>query len=331
MVLRISLLPAEIIVLSGLLAFALLRILGGFPPIMLDVQGGLVLKQFAGTSNYLVFLLVAGLVYLVGLYARKVLFRQPAMRTGIRQTLDFIRLTLSLALSMYLMLVFKWWSHLRGVTYDKLYYAADQAIGGYGWIDALAAGLAFDHQLYFRLFAVSFLLVYLTAAILKVEVLKQVIAANAAVAVLGGLAYMIAPAYGPFIISSVPGALYETQQVMLQMTQAFRDAGGAIPPHFQIEAALGAMPSLHVAHILVMQRYGLRLNRWLGMALLPLTLFIGIYAVATRFHYIVDIFAGALLAALAIAWVEYLAGRGMRFFPSRSEKHKAHAKAGQSA
>jgi hypothetical protein len=127
--------------------------------------------------------------------------------------------------------------------------------------------------------------------------------------VLGGLSYLAMPALGPFIYEHGANAL-ESHRQMFMLGAYNASLPGGIPwfakegPQF-LAAGLGAMPSLHVASSAVFIYYAWRHERHLSWLYLPLFAFIIIEAIATRWHYLVDIVAGLGLTALAICVVEY--------------------------
>lgn len=131
--------------------------------------------------------------------------------------------------------------------------------------------------------------------------------------ILGGLSYLAMPALGPFIQEHGANAI-EAQRQMFMLGAHNAALPGGIAwfetqgPQF-LATGLGAMPSLHVASSAVFVYYAWRHERHLSWLYLPLFAFIMIEAVATRWHYLVDIVAGLGLTALAIWAVESLFGR----------------------
>lgn len=216
---------------------------------------------------------------------------------------------MSFAACLYLMLTFKWWSHLSGRIYDALYLAIDEKLGGYGWVDHIADILKLDHILYFETFSWVFMVVYLFFAATRYRLFEKVVTANAAIALFGGIGYMIAPAYGPFIYLPVEGDLKVTQEVMFQLTKIYAENDGAMTQGFMVAAVLGAMPSLHVAHTYVLNYYVYKWNKYVGWLMLLFSAYITLYAVATRFHYYADLLAGLILAILCVTLVEHLFSR----------------------
>ena len=107
------------------------------------------------------------------------------------------------------------------------------------------------------------------------------------------LGYLFVPAYGPIVhmasefVAPLDGGFW--QQLIVNAV----NAGGG--PH-------GAFPSLHVGASMYVCFFDLRFNRLRGMTYLPLVLLICVSTVVVRYHYVIDLLAGACIALLAI-WV----------------------------
>lgn len=139
-------------------------------------------------------------------------------------------------------------------------------------------------------------------------VLRKVVLASMIVHVLGGLSYLIAPALGPFISDAGVNALETKRQVFMLSAHHAALAGGAgwfanNGSEF-LATGLAAMPSLHVASSAVFVYFAWAYERRLCWVYFPLFGFIMIEAIATRWHYLVDIVAGLGLTAIAIILVE---------------------------
>jgi mitochondrial fission protein ELM1 len=140
---------------------------------------------------------------------------------------------------------------------------------------------------------------------------------------IGALAYLIAPAVGPFVFEQGQNAAAaQAQHVMLEVFNDVRTQGVAwLAAHGgeHVTAAPAAMPSLHLSAALIVIYYAARARS----ALLPLMAafggWIALEALAARWHYVVDLPAGALVATASIAatnlayrWVASPAGDGTR-------------------
>jgi membrane-associated phospholipid phosphatase len=126
---------------------------------------------------------------------------------------------------------------------------------------------------------------------------------------LGSLGYVIVPATGPGVafphLFAVPleGSLYDPVTRILDVARAPRDV----------------FPSLHVGISTLVLWYGFRRSRATGLALLPLVLGNWVSTLYLRYHYLVDVFAGWLTAALAAALAGLLLGLEARW-KSRLER-----------
>ena len=59
----------------------------------------------------------------------------------------------------------------------------------------------------------------------------------------------------------------------------------------------GAFPSLHVGGSVYLCLYDLRVNRLRGLTFLPLVLLIYVATIFLRYHYVIDLLAGTVIAA----------------------------------
>jgi hypothetical protein len=123
---------------------------------------------------------------------------------------------------------------------------------------------------------------------------------------LGAVAYCLAPAVGPFLFERGPNALADAQQQnMWAAYQQFTAAGPVWLETFgqaYFVAGLAAMPSLHVGASWVFVWYVFRARSHLRPPYVLLFAWIVIEAVASKWHYLIDLPAGLALAALAI-WI----------------------------
>ena len=105
------------------------------------------------------------------------------------------------------------------------------------------------------------------------------------------LGYLFVPAKGPIVaLASAyptplpPGPLHDV------VLRAIAWVGG---PH-------GAFPSLHVGASVFLCGFDLRVNRLRGLTYLPLVMGIAVATVYLRYHYVVDLIAGTLIALGAL-------------------------------
>jgi len=120
---------------------------------------------------------------------------------------------------------------------------------------------------------------------------------------LGSIGYIVVPATGPEVafprLFTVPlaGGLYDPVTRFIDAARAPRDV----------------FPSLHVGISTLVLWYGFRRSRATGLALLPLVLGNWVSTLYLRYHYLVDVFAGWLTAAVAAALAGWLLSLESRF------------------
>ncbi len=309
--------PAEWLVFFGLSVY-LVFVLFGYPALIPSVHGGEVLVLLGRTKHYGVIVSFT-IIYFIGLsLCRCAIKREFKIRRILAEVVLFLRLLVCLLISIYLMLCFKWWAHIPGVLYDEQYLAVDRMLW---WIKDLFflidEWISVPHQRYFSIFTLMFVTGYIASVAIDTRIFARILTANVAIALLGGLGYMAAPAYGPVLFELSPDAgIRNVQAGMLKVTEAFRISGGMeFNPAF-FEGVLGAMPSLHMAHCVAVAIYCWRLNWIIGLFQWILTLYIAMYAVVTKFHYIVDLQVGIILAILTVMLVDRL----YRSFDARREE-----------
>jgi hypothetical protein len=163
----------------------------------------------------------------------------------------------------------------RGVDVDALYHGAFVAM----FFAAFAAHALFDSACGFRRLVLAVCLVLL----------------------LGGLAYWIVPAKGPFIFRTGESlAAQSAQNAMQAQFDEFTRTG--VPPRGYFVAPLAAMPSLHAAHAWLFTHFAFRRLRWLFWPFALVFAWILVEAIASGWHYLLDLPAGIALAA-GCAWL----------------------------
>jgi hypothetical protein len=133
---------------------------------------------------------------------------------------------------------------------------------------------------------------------------------------IGPLAYLIAPAVGPFIFEAGPNrAATEAQQAMYaQFTDLVAHGPSWLVDHGAqyFTAPLAAMPSLHISAACIVCYYALRARSWLAPLMVFFALWIFIDSVVSRWHYLIDLPPGILLAAVSILIANRVCGPGCR-------------------
>lgn len=202
-----------------------------------------------------------------------------------------------------------WAPHISPPRFDEFYYAIDMAFRPL--VDLammLRVGMAplvpLDSMAYLYAFIAMFYVSFAIQALFAPQHFREVALGVILFQALGAVAYMIAPALGPFIFETgvEPGAT-ATQADMLAFYHASVAGGGDFlrangPDHFV--SGLGALPSLHCGGSFLFLYYARRYVPWLAIPIAPVFVFLSIDAVANRWHYLVDLPAGILLALLSI-------------------------------
>lgn len=202
-----------------------------------------------------------------------------------------------------------WIPHINPTDFDAVYWAIDQIMRPL--IDAcmfmrryIFFFIPYEANFYMISYIALFYTSFLYHAIKTPECFSKLIISALLLQVLGTLAYLVAPAVGPFIYESgVNPMITEGQHSMLEFYRNSVAAGPAfLVKHGGINFTVGlaAMPSLHSA-----SAYLFFLFAWKhGKVLVPLYSFILVFilitAVASRWHYIIDVPVG-----MAIAWASY--------------------------
>jgi hypothetical protein len=158
--------------------------------------------------------------------------------------------------------------------------------------------------LYLWSFMVMFYISFGYHAIRTPEVFRKLFLAALFLQGMGAIGYLLMPAVGPFIYEAgISAGINAAQQQMLEMRQLSVAAG----PHWLADNAsanlfggLGAMPSLHAGCSSLFLWFAWHHGRVLLPTYIPIFAFILVTAVASRWHYLIDLPVGIALARLAI-------------------------------
>ncbi len=203
-----------------------------------------------------------------------------------------------------------WMNIINPWRWDALFWRGDQAVrplidASYRVHELVGVVMPAQNHLYLFAFLAMFGCSIFVHSMRRFIVFRKVIFTAMLVHVLGALSYLIMPAIGPFIYEAGVNALETARQEHMYASYQALLAGGrpwiASEGSQYLLAAVAAMPSLHVASSAVFVYYAWKHERWLGWCYLPLFGFILFEAMATRWHYFVDLVAGLGLTALAIA------------------------------
>lgn len=217
---------------------------------------------------------------------------------------------------MLLQFHIKLWAPLiNPQSYDHFYEAIDRTC--FFWLNPLFAWRGQLHNdvvdhLYFNLFMVMFVLSFIVHYLRGGGEFRRVFLASILVQAFGGISYLVAPALGPFIYHDGVNAHVTSVQMHLLSIHQDLVAGGTtwLREHTSenLAAGLAAMPSLHVASSFVFLYYAQRYCTWLACVYWPIFVWIVFEAMASRWHYGIDLLIGLALSCgcilLANRWMD---------------------------
>jgi hypothetical protein len=229
--------------------------------------------------------------------------------------LALVRNMLAFSTVVFLHFNFKLWAQLvNPLLFDDWYQASDMAI------QPLVEGMKVINlgfrplkewlpNAYHDVFVFMFFVSFAAHAITRRgrTCLGELTTAIALVLSVGGIAYMLAPAWGPFVFTpDEDNVSFHIQLGMSEFQRNFVASAGQAYQGSNFISPLAAMPSLHIAHAWVLWLYAFRSVRWLGYVYLPLVLYILTEAVASRWHYAIDLLVGLCLAYVCVRVARYM-------------------------
>ena len=263
---------------------------------------------FSGSVPILVAAL--GYVGVLLLVAARMRTQRSRLRLVINTATDLFYLGLFVATTLLYFQLKLWTPLINHASYDQTFFAVDQQVrpvlDGLVWLrNHIAAGLPMADFWYQGAQLGLFILSFWGLAFTNRHWHQHNVTALLLNLMIGSLAYLIAPAVGPFIFEQGQNALAtQAQHAMLQVVDAVR-LGGApwLAAHGgeHFTAAPAAMPSLHLSAALIVIYYTARARSVLLPLMLAFGGWIGIESVAARWHYLVDLPAGLLVAVTSIA------------------------------
>jgi len=222
-----------------------------------------------------------------------------------------------------------WVPYIHATSYDPQLWRIDQlAHPLVEFCDRISVALRPLDQycpgIYLWAFLTMFYISFGYHAIRTPEVFRKLFLSALFLQGMGAIGYLLMPAVGPFIYEAGTSVGINTAQ---QQMLAMRQASIAVGPHWLADhasaslfAGLGAMPSLHAGCSSLFLWFAWRHGRMLLPTYIPIFAFILVTAVASRWHYLIDLPIGIALARLAIALAD-VADRRQRSVP----KEVAHA------
>lgn len=199
--------------------------------------------------------------------------------------------------------------------YDRYYFAVDHdaawLIGLFEDVRNLLARILPGADLWYQAaFFAVFVLSFLCHALGRRRFHYHNMTALLLIESIGPLTYLIAPAVGPFIYQRGVNMLATTAELQMLDVYNLVRSGGVdwIRDHGAqfFAQPLAAMPSLHVGASFIIAYYAVKARLWVSPVAVCAFCWIFIESVAARWHYLVDLPAGMLLAFAVIALTNHL-------------------------
>lgn len=220
-----------------------------------------------------------------------------------------------------------WLPHINPARYDDALWMTDQAVRPL--VDAcmdirrrLAPLLPYDANFYMMGFILQFYATFAYYALRRPEYFRELLLAVTIMQLIGTVGYLMMPALGPFIYETGVNPLISDAQA--HMLAFYRQSVAHGPVWIRdhgseaFTAGLGAVPSLHAAGSILFLAFSWRHARPLLPFHLFCTLFILIAAVANRWHYVIDLPFGLLVAALSLVFAARIVRPGVQEPPRAS-------------
>jgi hypothetical protein len=199
-----------------------------------------------------------------------------------------------------------WIPVINPALYDEEYFAVDQAlrplIDLFAWLRAWGARIIPATDIWYQAaFFAVFVLSYLTHSIGDRRWHYHNMIGLLLIEMVGPLSYLFAPAVGPFIFEQGPNVMATNAEFTMYEVYKQVLAGGAawVSQHGgqYFAQPLAAMPSLHVGATFVIVYYSVKARQWVSPLAVLAFVWIVIESVVARWHYLIDLPVGLLLAA----------------------------------
>lgn len=198
-----------------------------------------------------------------------------------------------------------WAPHINPLNFDALFWSIDSAL--HPLVSAcmvfrasLTPLIPYGSNVYLTAFIIMFYASFLFHAVRTPEHFPKLVIAVLLLQSLGAVVYVLFPAVGPFIYEpGVNPVISHGQDYMLSFYRQSAAEGSdwlRLNASSNFTAGLGAMPSLHAGGSFLFFLFAARYGRVLLPLYSGLLVYIITTAIATRWHYLIDIPVGMALA-----------------------------------
>ena len=207
-----------------------------------------------------------------------------------------------------------WWPLINSTRWDQQFWQIDQLFrpvisGAFKAREAMTPVFGLGQNAYMISFIMMFYTSFSVHALQGPYQFRRLFLSALFFQGIGGFCYLVMPALGPFIYERGLILIHsEAQHGMLNTYNQIAAAGGSAwvraNGSANLTAGLGAMPSLHVGGAFLFLYFAWRNARILVPVYTLFFAFILVSAVATRWHYLIDLPFGLLLAVVSIRFAE---------------------------
>ena len=252
-------------------------------------------------------------IYSVMRALRAITKRGKTTNTALLQTIgvDLTLMTLFVIVTYFHFSLKTWVQVINPNLYDEAYFAVDQMfrplIDAFFWIRTTFFTLIPSTDMWYQAaFLLMFISGFCSFAISRNPIYPKFCIGVLLTMSLGALSYLVAPALGPFVYEqglnaqateAQAGMYWAHQQVIQHGMPWIAEAG---PAYFT--GALAAMPSLHIAHALVMTYFAAKVRSSLTPFFCFICFWVVIESVVSRWHYLIDLPFG-LVVAIVVIWL----------------------------
>lgn len=224
-----------------------------------------------------------------------------------------------------------WGPHINPMLWDDFFWSTDQAIrpliDASFWIrEALSPVIPLDSNFYMIGFVIMFYTSFCYHALKTPKQFRTLFIAALLIQGLGGLAYLVMPALGPFLYEVGAETVATEAQASMYGAWKANVSGGALwlreygAAHLTV--GLGAMPSLHAGSSFLFIIFAWKYGRVLIIPYGLMFAYICVTAIASRWHYAIDLPVGIAIA-LFCSWAAHRMTAGDKK-PAEERQEKQH-------
>ena len=206
-----------------------------------------------------------------------------------------------------------WWPLINPTRWDQQFWQIDLlfrpvVLGAFTAREAMTPVFGLGQNAYMVSFIMMFYTSFSVHALQGPNQFRRLFLSALFFQGIGGFCYLVMPALGPFIYerglimihSDAQHGMLDTYNQIIAGGSAWIGANGSA----NLTAGLGAMPSLHVGGAFLFLYFAWRNAKILVPVYTIFFTFILVSAVATRWHYLIDLPFGLLLAVVSIRIAE---------------------------